>query len=163
MSRLDERPDELPDDFSLLLEKAFLGDKRCLGIADSTLRKIGQLSKSQPSCRKQIGNRHDSGLHQAVGHGGHDVCGAADLNQDHILAGLKALAFEKMASSEVYRAAKSGDGELLAAKLRRFLYRRYRGIDACKPYDWIRDFPKVVQSSLEEKQQVIDKWPEIFK
>jgi len=36
-------------------------------------------------------------------------------------------------------------------------------IDACKPYDWIRDFPKVVQSSPVEKQQVIDKWPEIFK
>ena len=36
-------------------------------------------------------------------------------------------------------------------------------IDACKPYDWIRNFPKVVQSSPEEKQSVIDKWPEIFK
>jgi UbiD family decarboxylase len=36
-------------------------------------------------------------------------------------------------------------------------------IDACKPYDWIRSFPKVVQSSPAEKQQVIDKWPEIFK
>jgi len=36
-------------------------------------------------------------------------------------------------------------------------------IDACKPYDWIRNFPKVVQSSPAEKQQVIDKWPEIFK
>ena len=36
-------------------------------------------------------------------------------------------------------------------------------IDACKPYDWIRNFPKVVQSSPEDKQKVIDKWPELFK
>ena len=36
-------------------------------------------------------------------------------------------------------------------------------IDACKPYDWIQNFPRVVQSSAAEKQQVIDKWPEIFK
>ena len=35
--------------------------------------------------------------------------------------------------------------------------------DACKPYDWIRKFPPVVQSSKEERQKIIDKWPEIFK
>ena len=35
-------------------------------------------------------------------------------------------------------------------------------IDACRPYDWLRDFPPVVQSSAEEKQRVIDKWLEIF-
>jgi UbiD family decarboxylase len=36
-------------------------------------------------------------------------------------------------------------------------------IDACKPYDWLQDFPKVAQSSPGEKQKVIDKWPDIFK
>ncbi|MGH7817940.1 MAG: UbiD family decarboxylase [Candidatus Binatia bacterium] len=36
-------------------------------------------------------------------------------------------------------------------------------IDACKPYDWIAEFPKVVESSPEEKHRVIDKWPELFK
>ena len=35
-------------------------------------------------------------------------------------------------------------------------------IDACRPYDWIRDFPRVVQSSPEQKQKVINKWREIF-
>ncbi|HWP60762.1 MAG TPA: UbiD family decarboxylase [Candidatus Acidoferrales bacterium] len=35
-------------------------------------------------------------------------------------------------------------------------------IDACRPYDWIRDFPRVVQSTPEEKQKVIEKWREIF-
>ena len=35
-------------------------------------------------------------------------------------------------------------------------------IDACKPYDWINDFPRVVQSSPEERQKVMKKWQEIF-
>ena len=35
-------------------------------------------------------------------------------------------------------------------------------IDACRPYDWIEDFPKVAESSEEEKQKVIKKWKELF-
>ena len=35
-------------------------------------------------------------------------------------------------------------------------------IDACRPYDWIEDFPKVVESSEEEKRKVIKKWKELF-
>ena len=35
-------------------------------------------------------------------------------------------------------------------------------IDATRPYDWIEDFPKVAESSAEEKQKVIKKWKELF-
>jgi UbiD family decarboxylase len=35
-------------------------------------------------------------------------------------------------------------------------------IDACRPYDWISDFPKVAQSSAEVRQQVLEKWRELF-
>jgi len=35
-------------------------------------------------------------------------------------------------------------------------------IDATRPYDWIDDFPRVAESSEEEKQKVIKKWKELF-
>jgi UbiD family decarboxylase len=35
-------------------------------------------------------------------------------------------------------------------------------IDACRPYDWIEDFPRVAESSETEKQKVIKKWQELF-
>jgi 3-polyprenyl-4-hydroxybenzoate decarboxylase len=35
-------------------------------------------------------------------------------------------------------------------------------IDACRPYDWIRDFPKVAASSQEQKKKVLSKWKELF-
>jgi len=35
-------------------------------------------------------------------------------------------------------------------------------IDACRPYDWIGEFPKVASSSAEAKQKVLKKWREIF-
>jgi UbiD family decarboxylase len=35
-------------------------------------------------------------------------------------------------------------------------------IDATRPYDWIEDFPKVAESSEEEKQTVMKKWKELF-
>jgi 4-hydroxy-3-polyprenylbenzoate decarboxylase len=35
-------------------------------------------------------------------------------------------------------------------------------IDATRPYDWIEDFPKVAESSDEEKQAVMKKWKELF-
>ena len=35
-------------------------------------------------------------------------------------------------------------------------------IDACRPYDWINDFPKVAQSSPEERLKVLSKWKELF-
>jgi 3-polyprenyl-4-hydroxybenzoate decarboxylase len=35
-------------------------------------------------------------------------------------------------------------------------------IDACRPYDWIRDFPKVAQASPDLKRKVLDKWRELF-
>ena len=54
------------------------------------------------------------------------------MNQHHVLAGLKALAFEKMAGGEIHCAAKSRDGELFAAKLRDLRDRRY-GIDRENP------------------------------
>jgi UbiD family decarboxylase len=36
-------------------------------------------------------------------------------------------------------------------------------IDACRPYDWLDEFPKVVQASAADKLRVIQKWPEVFK
>jgi UbiD family decarboxylase len=35
-------------------------------------------------------------------------------------------------------------------------------IDACRPYDWIEDFPRVAESSEAEKQKVLKKWKELF-
>lgn len=35
-------------------------------------------------------------------------------------------------------------------------------IDACRPYDWIDEFPKVVQASAAEKQKVLNKWRGVF-
>jgi UbiD family decarboxylase len=35
-------------------------------------------------------------------------------------------------------------------------------IDACKPYDWIKEFPKTASSSAELKQKVLQKWGKIF-
>ena len=35
-------------------------------------------------------------------------------------------------------------------------------IDACRRYDWIGDFPKVAQSTPEVKQEVLEKWRELF-
>jgi 3-polyprenyl-4-hydroxybenzoate decarboxylase len=35
-------------------------------------------------------------------------------------------------------------------------------IDACRPYDWIEDFPRVAESSEAEKQKVLKKWQELF-
>ncbi|MGH7765932.1 MAG: UbiD family decarboxylase [Candidatus Binatia bacterium] len=35
-------------------------------------------------------------------------------------------------------------------------------IDACKPYDWIKDFPKVASTSAEEKNKVMAKWKNVF-
>jgi len=35
-------------------------------------------------------------------------------------------------------------------------------IDACKPFDWINDFPRVVQSSDEEREKVMKKWHGLF-
>jgi UbiD family decarboxylase len=35
-------------------------------------------------------------------------------------------------------------------------------IDACRPYDWIEDFPRVAESSAVEKQKVLKKWKELF-
>jgi UbiD family decarboxylase len=35
-------------------------------------------------------------------------------------------------------------------------------IDACRPYDWIRDFPKVAQASPDLKRKVLDKWQELL-
>jgi UbiD family decarboxylase len=35
-------------------------------------------------------------------------------------------------------------------------------IDACKPFDWLSDFPKVAQSSPEARKKVMEKWKEVF-
>jgi UbiD family decarboxylase len=35
-------------------------------------------------------------------------------------------------------------------------------IDACKPYDWIKDFPRVASTSAEEKSKVMAKWKHVF-
>jgi UbiD family decarboxylase len=35
-------------------------------------------------------------------------------------------------------------------------------IDACKPYDWIKEFPRTASSSAELKRKVLDKWQKIF-
>jgi UbiD family decarboxylase len=35
-------------------------------------------------------------------------------------------------------------------------------IDACKPYDWIKDFPKVASTSPEERNKVMAKWKSVF-
>ena len=35
-------------------------------------------------------------------------------------------------------------------------------IDACRPYDWIADFPPVAESSPEIRKEVADKWQEII-
>jgi UbiD family decarboxylase len=35
-------------------------------------------------------------------------------------------------------------------------------IDACRPFDWIQDFPRVVQSSDEEREKVMQKWKGLF-
>ncbi|MBM4297296.1 MAG: UbiD family decarboxylase [Deltaproteobacteria bacterium] len=35
-------------------------------------------------------------------------------------------------------------------------------IDACRPYDWIDEFPKVVQASAAEKRKVLNKWRGVF-
>lgn len=34
-------------------------------------------------------------------------------------------------------------------------------IDACKPYEWLSDFPKVVTSSSKMMEEVSKKWPEL--
>ena len=35
-------------------------------------------------------------------------------------------------------------------------------IDACRPFDWINEFPRVVQSSDEERDKVLKKWKGLF-
>ncbi len=35
-------------------------------------------------------------------------------------------------------------------------------IDACRPYDWIDKFPRVAESSAEQKQKVLEKWKHLF-
>jgi len=35
-------------------------------------------------------------------------------------------------------------------------------IDACKPYDWIKDFPRVASTSPEQKNKVMAKWKHVF-
>lgn len=35
-------------------------------------------------------------------------------------------------------------------------------IDACKPYDWINEFPKVASTSAEERKKVLTKWKQLF-
>ena len=35
-------------------------------------------------------------------------------------------------------------------------------IDACKPYDWIKEFPRTAASSAELKKKVLDKWQKVF-
>ena len=35
-------------------------------------------------------------------------------------------------------------------------------IDACRPFDWINEFPRVVQSSDEEREKVLKKWKGLF-
>ncbi|MBI4523369.1 MAG: UbiD family decarboxylase [Deltaproteobacteria bacterium] len=35
-------------------------------------------------------------------------------------------------------------------------------IDACRPYDWIEEFPAVAESSEEERQKVLNKWKDLF-
>jgi len=35
-------------------------------------------------------------------------------------------------------------------------------IDACRPYDWIADFPPVAESSPEIRKEVADKWQDII-
>jgi hypothetical protein len=35
-------------------------------------------------------------------------------------------------------------------------------IDACKPYDWIREFPPTNVASPELRRKVLDKWKELF-
>ncbi len=35
-------------------------------------------------------------------------------------------------------------------------------IDACRPFDWIDEFPRVVQSSDEERNKVLKKWKGLF-
>jgi len=35
-------------------------------------------------------------------------------------------------------------------------------IDACKPYDWIKEFPRTASSSAELRQKVIGKWQDLF-
>lgn len=35
-------------------------------------------------------------------------------------------------------------------------------IDACRPYSWINEYPKVSSFSIEQKRQVTDKWAHLF-
>jgi UbiD family decarboxylase len=35
-------------------------------------------------------------------------------------------------------------------------------IDACRPYDWLDEFPKVVQASTAEREKVLAKWRTVF-
>jgi 4-hydroxy-3-polyprenylbenzoate decarboxylase len=36
-------------------------------------------------------------------------------------------------------------------------------VDACRPYDWRDEFPKVAEASPELKRKIEEKWPHLYK